>query len=75
MLLEDTLDLFESTLELLSDDKWHNVKDLARNLNQKESTVREVLDFFEKYGFVHLDKEKKRALINPQIKNLKTTDE
>ena len=62
--------LTDNILELLKDNQWHDLREIADTLDQPEKTIEEVLHFYEKFDFIKLDRTRKKALINPKIREL-----
>jgi len=62
--------LLDEIIDLLLDGRWHYIKDVAKALNTDQAQLIEALRFFEQYGFIHLDRVRNRATIDPVIQAL-----
>ncbi len=51
----------DTVLELLRDGKWHRLEDIVKKLELQEDRVKKIAEFLEKYDFIQLDGESKRA--------------
>jgi len=54
-------------LELLEDDKWHDLGQVAEKLRLHEFRVELMASFLAEYEFVSLDKEGKRIRLVPSV--------
>jgi DNA-binding IclR family transcriptional regulator len=44
------------TLEILTDGKWHALKEIKQKTKLDKNQIQQVIDFLERYGFVSVDK-------------------
>jgi hypothetical protein len=51
-------------LEILSDGKWHGMKELRQRMELDEYEVHEITMFLNKYSFAKIDDENKKVKIN-----------
>jgi DNA-binding IclR family transcriptional regulator len=51
-------------LEILSDGKWHEIKELQQRMELDEYKVQEITAFLNKYNFATLDDDNKKVKIN-----------
>ena len=51
----------EKILELLEDGKWHNLKEINKEVGLPEDNLEEIIGFFAEYEFIQLDKKRRRA--------------
>jgi len=54
-------------LELLADDKWHDLSRVAEKLRLHELRVELIASFLAEYELVSLDKEGKRIRLAPSV--------
>lgn len=57
----------DEILLLLRDGKWHNIKEIAQKTSLPESKTKIAFEFLGEYNFVRLNKNTKRAKIQPSI--------
>lgn len=57
-------------LDLLSDGKWHRIKELQQMLGLNEHKVQEVTAFLNEYDFVRIDEEHEKVKINRDFQKL-----
>lgn len=62
--------LIDYVAEVLKDRKWHHVRSIARELNQPEEKILEVLKFCAGFDFVIIDKTGLRARIDERFREL-----
>ena len=62
--------LAEYVLELLKDDKWHEIDEIAKTFNKQEDLIRYILYFYEEFGFIEFDDERKSVVIDPKTREL-----
>jgi len=62
--------LIDCVTELLKDGKWHYVSALARELEQPEEKIREILKFCADFDVVTFDRTGNRVKINETFKIL-----
>lgn len=62
--------LTDEILELLKNRQWHDLREVTEILNQPEKTIEEVLNFYEKFDFIQLDRTRKKVIIDPKIREL-----
>jgi len=54
-------------LELLEDDKWHDLSVVAERMRLHEFRVELIVSFLAEYEFVSLDKEDRRIRLTPSV--------
>jgi len=54
-------------LELLEDEKWHDLSQVAERLRLHEFRVELILSFLAEYEFVSIDKEGRRIRLAPSV--------
>ena len=57
-------------MDLLLDGQWHLIDELAKALKTDHVQLIKALNFFEHYGFIHLDRPRKRVSIDTVIQAL-----
>ena len=62
----------DSLLNLMTDERWHDSKQLAIELEVEEEILHQVLSFLERYSFI--DYNSGRARLKPEFKELLTVD-
>jgi hypothetical protein len=62
--------LLDEIIDLLLDGQWHHIEDVAKALNTDHAQLIAALRFFEQYGFIHLDRIRKRVTIDTVIQTL-----
>ena len=62
--------LAEYVLELLKDSKWHEVDQIAKILNQQVNLIREILYFYEEFGFIKFDIKRNSVVVDPETRQL-----
>ena len=58
----------DDVVELLKDGKWHNLKELAKNLQIEQQKLKQIIRFLKNSGFIRLDKKQEKALISSDLK-------
>jgi len=54
-------------LELLEDDKWYDLSQIAEKMRLHEFRVELITSFLAEYGFINLDKEGNRIRLAPSV--------
>ena len=57
-------------LELLSDGKWHGIEELLLRTGLSEQKFQEITGFLSRYGFVKVDEENKKVIVNRDFRRL-----
>lgn len=60
----------EDILELLKDGQWHDISEIAKTLNRPERLIKEVLNFYERFDFIELDRMRKKVAIDQKMREL-----
>jgi hypothetical protein len=58
------------TLQLLSDGKWHQIKEVEEKLKLSTFEVQKIMIFLDKYGFAVFDSANLKMKVNPDFKRL-----
>ncbi len=59
----------DEILELLKDEKWHDLSHLKKKIRLQEFEVEAITNFLAEYQLIQLDKEQKKAKISPTLLN------
>jgi hypothetical protein len=51
-------------LEILSDGKWHRMKEVQNGTEMDEKQVQQIAEFLGKYDFIALDETRKKIKLN-----------
>jgi predicted transcriptional regulator len=55
----------ETVLQLLENQKWHNIKDISKEAKLNVSLVENITRFLEKYNFVKINETTQKVKLNP----------
>jgi hypothetical protein len=67
--------LAEAVLDLLLDGQWHTVNEMVRDLRHEEELIREVLDFYEQFDFIEINKRENKVKIDTMVFEAFHTDQ
>jgi hypothetical protein len=65
----------DEIIDLLLDGQWHRIEDVAKALHTDHAPLIKAFRFFEQYGFIHLDRFRKRVILDTDIQALFQTEE
>ncbi|UCE43610.1 MAG: hypothetical protein JSV57_04430 [Candidatus Bathyarchaeota archaeon] len=60
----------DDVIELLEDGKWRTFEDIANNLQMEQQKVQQIVRFLEDLTLLKLDKKRKKASIDLDLKEL-----
>lgn len=61
------MSVIDEILWLLSDSRWHDLKELVENVALSKSKINAVVDFLEEYDFIQQNTKTKRIRLQPLI--------
>jgi len=62
--------LIDSVTELLIDGEWHSVRTMAKELNQPEQEILEILRFCEEFNIVIFDESGSKVRLDERFRGL-----
>jgi len=64
------MSILDDVVDLLKDGEWHNLKDVAKNLELTQQELQQILQFLIKLDLVNLDEKQEKALMTSVLKEL-----
>ncbi len=64
----------DDLIDQLKDGEWHNLQDLAKNLNLTPKNLNEIIQFLQNLDLIKLDKTQQKTQINTDLKQLITRE-
>ena len=56
-------------LELVENGKWHDLKEIEKKIQLQDLDITSVIKFLARYNFIKLDKEGKKAKLDPSTQD------
>jgi len=63
------LPIVDDILKSLENGRWHNLKEIEKKTQLDNTKVKSITEFLAKYNFILLDKERKKAKLNPSAQD------
>lgn len=64
------MSILDEVVDLLKDGEWHDLKDVAINLELTQQELQQILQFLIKLDLVNLDEKQEKALMTSVLKEL-----
>lgn len=62
-----------NVLEILSDGKWHTLREIQQKIKTNEDQTRRITEFLKEYEFIILDEEEKKVRLDEEAKRFLTS--
>lgn len=64
------MSILDDVVDLLKDGEWHDLKDVAKNLELTQQELQQILQFLIRLDLVNLDEKQEKALMTSVLKEL-----